>query len=84
MLRFYGFGWVSYFTHIVLDILGQQAWIKVLFPALKPCCKASCFDYNTIKFEYNFVGSKGGKTFDKNAKSEDQVLKICFYLILGG
>ena len=64
VLRLDGLVWLSYFTHILLDISAPRTRIKVLFAALTLCCKANCFEYNKPKFEDNFLfGPKGGLGF---------------------
>ena len=40
LFRFDGLVWLSYFTHVLLDISAPQTWINVSFAALKPCCQA--------------------------------------------
>jgi hypothetical protein len=52
---FDGLVWLSYFTHILLDISAPQTQINILFAALKPCCQAGRLEYNKPKFEDNFV-----------------------------
>ena len=50
--------------HVLLDISAPRTRIKVLFAALKPCCKASRFEYNKPKFEDNlFLALRGARVF---------------------
>ena len=52
------------YQYIVGDISTPSTQINLLFAALKPCCKAGCFEYNKPRFEdHSFLALRGRADF---------------------